>query len=168
MASGAKRQCLDGEGAEEALRQAQEQVARLQRQIDESARQVAAPPPPPASNPHQAPTPTLALPQPPAEAPPLSQPQSTIASATPQPAYHYHTSTQPHTSAADQRSTPYRSQPSFDSGFRSGRSRQRRTDTRGRLFFVYVCRNHSRIYCQICGEYLASPDFFDRNPDIEY
>ena len=37
----AKPQCLDTEGAEEALRQAQENVARLQRQLEEMAKQIA-------------------------------------------------------------------------------------------------------------------------------
>ena len=185
----AKHQCLDGEGAEEALRQAQENVARLQRQIEESARQVASPAvaPPPASNLYQslpaASSQSTALPQPPADIQ-LSPSVVTVPAVQPQPAIlppQIHT--QPSSSApvtasnapADQRNTPYRMQPSFasalshfDNNFRGGRAQQHRTDTRGRMFYVYVCRNHSGIYCQICGEYLAAPEFFDRNPDYEY
>ena len=38
----------------------------------------------------------------------------------------------------------------------------------GRLFFVYVCKNHSAVFCQVCGDYISSEEFFYRNPHVEY
>ena len=172
-----KRQCLDAEGAEEALRQAQATVARLQRQLEEPANQVAAiapsanvtqqthtAPPQPAlqqpvvQQPLPAPTPQALSSGPPAAAPPgaqvpaFTQPAQTQATyRTPQPSFASF-------------STPYAS----DNGYRGGRSRRGRQDTRGRMFYIYVCRNHSQIYCQTCGDYLSAQAFFDRNPDQEY
>ena len=175
--SAPKRPCLDGEGLELAFQQAQENMERLRRQMEENAARQVVPP--------STATPPVANPQPAVE----SQPASTqLQSASNQPVAQPHPAIVPpgHLTPAAQsqssthtptehQNTPYRAQPSFataatrfDGGFRGGRSRQRRTDTRGRMFYVYVCRNHSSIYCQICGEYLAAPDFFDRNPGYEY
>ena len=181
-----KRQCLDTEGAEEALRQAQETVARLQRQLEEPANQVASPAIAPSANVSQ----QIQLPVPPATAPPQPASQQPVVVQQPLPAPASQSlSTQPPATASPgapppayvqpaQSQATYRPpQPSFasfqtsysnDNGFRGGRSRRGRQDTRGRMFYIYVCRNHSQIYCQICGEYLSAQTFFERNPDQEY
>ena len=162
--SAPKRPCLDGEGLELAFQQAQENMERLRRQMEESAARQIAPPataaPPVANLQPAAESQPATIQQPPAS----NQPASI---ALPLPNFN-----QPSPSANQRQPPPPRTiQPSFasasfDNGYR-GRSRRGR-DTRGRLFYVYVCRQHTAMFCQSCGDYISSELFFNRNPDIDY
>ena len=158
--SAPKRPCLDGEGLELAYQQAQEQMERLRRQMEEAtARQVAPPPapaPPPVDNQQPAAIPQPALP---AVQQPAIQPAVQHLAIQPAALPQYSPS------ASRQQPPPPPAQPSFDN-YR-GHAR-RRNDTRGRLFYVYVCRQHGTVFCHVCGDYISSKLYFERNPDAEY
>ena len=140
---GQKRPHLDEEGVAAAIAKVEEQLDQLRRHQAEAAATTEpanAAAPPAASTPQQ--TPAAATPaQPTQQSTPL---QSTAAFSTP-------------ASAGNGRPQPFQAR-----DYRTS-IRRPREDTRGRLYYVYICKVHRRIYCQTCGEYVSADEWRDQN-----
>ena len=138
---GEKRPHLDDEGMDAAIARVEEQLEKLRRHRAENA----------------------------------ASPDLTVAAAAPQPV----AAADPRIQQPPRQPTPVSSTPALTSTGRpqpvflgpNNRSQQqdyqtfgrRRPNTRGRMFYVYVCNIHRLIYCQSCGEYISADEWRAQN-----
>ena len=177
---GTKRPHLDEEGVAVAIARVEEQLEQLRRRQAEATaptepQNVAAQTAPasqhtPAAAPLAQPTPTPQTTQP---AAPLAQPtptpqttqpaaalvqltpQQTPTFQTPQPSQH-----QPPavftTPVTNSRPLPFQAREYRPS---TRRPRGGGEDTRGRMYYLYVCSAHRTTYCQTCGQYMSADEW---------
>ena len=135
---GEKRPHLDDEGMDAAIARVEEQLEKLRRHRAENAASpdltaaAAAPQPVAAADPR--------IQQPSCQPTPVSSTPASTGSGRPQPVFSG-TNSQPQ----------QQDYPTF-----SRRRQDIRPDTRGRMYYVYVCNTHRLIYCQSCGEYISA------------
>ena len=135
---GEKRPHLDDEGMDAAIARVEEQLEQLRRHRAESA---ASPNLPVATAVTAAPQPVAAA-DPRVQQPPRQPTPVSFAPVSSTPA-----------STGTGRPQPVFSGPNNQPQQQDYR---RRPDTRGRMFYVYVCNAHRVIYCQSCGEYISA------------
>ena len=161
-----KQPHLDDEGVAAAIAQVEDQLEQLKRHQAEAT---APSDPPKVVAPTSAPVPqpaaVAATPAAPTQPPPViytpaapTQPPS--ATHTPQSSQH-HPSATFSTPAASGNGRPL---PFQTSDFRTSNRRPRGEDTRGRMFYIYVCAAHRTLYCRTCGMYMSA-DEWQRSKD---
>ena len=161
---GTKRPHLDDEGVAVAIARVEEQLEQLRRRQAEATaptepQNVAAQTAPasqhtPAAAPLAQPTPTPQTTQPAAALVQLT-PQQTPTFQTPQPSQH-----QPPavftTPVTNSRPLPFQAREYRPS---TRRPRGGGEDTRGRMYYLYVCSAHRTTYCQTCGQYMSADEW---------
>ena len=141
---GEKRPHLDDEGMDAAIAKVEEQLEKLRRHRAENAASPNLSAAAAVSQPVAAPQPVAAadprIQQPTCQPTPVSSTPASAGPGRPQPVF-----------SGTNNPPQHQDYPTF-----SRRRPDTRPDTRGRMYYVYVCNIHRLIYCQSCGEYISA------------